>query len=145
MPDDLEFDPEDREAALERGFTQHDALMFRGKRLVPISAGTYSVLQRSGNRLISGNSTDPLGDATGFILLHSADPDERLKARSRVFAGHTSWLEYVYQYMEANPDIHADLLDSIPLFQRMFEDFSKTMTKSVSAGEGKKKSGAQVI
>jgi hypothetical protein len=143
MPEDLDFDPEDREAALERGFTQHDVLEFRGKRLVPITAGTYSVLQRSGNRLMSGGSPDPLGDAVGFILLHSADPDERLQARARVYAGQSSWLEYVYQYMEENPGIHADLLASVPLFERMFKDFSKTLTKSVSAGSGKKKSGAR--
>lgn len=143
---DLEtmLDPDDREAALERGFTQHDALEFRGKLLKPLSAATYSVLQRSGNRLLSGVSTDPFSDVAGFVLLHAADPSESKEARRKVWAGQAVWNEYVYEYLEANPDIHQDLEAAIPMFQRMIEDYAKSFTKSVSAGEGKKKSGAQV-
>ena len=141
--EDLDFDPEDRNPALERGFTQHDTLIFRGKTLRPMTVGTYSVLQRSGNKLISGGSADPFGDAVGFLLLHSADPDESKEARRKVWAGQAAWNEYVYEYMEEHPDIHEDLLAAIPMFHRMIADFTKALTKSVSALDSKKKSGAQ--
>lgn len=142
---DLEamLDPEDREAALERGFTQHDTLEFQGKPLKPLTVATYSVLQRSGNRLLTGGSTDPFGDAVAFILLHAADPKESKEARRRVWAGQASWNEYVFEYMDANPGIYDDLMDFIPVFKAMIEDFTKTLTKSISAEPGKKKSGAQ--
>jgi hypothetical protein len=137
------LDPEDRDLALERGFLDHDTLSFRGKRLIPLCLATYTVLQRSGNRLLLGNSIDPLGDAVAFLLLHSADPDDRKEARRRVYSGQAVWNEYVYNYMESNPDLMGDLVPALPMFTRMIEDFTRTLTKSVSAETGKKKSGDQ--
>jgi hypothetical protein len=141
---DAMLDPEDRDAALERGFTQHDTLEFRGKPLKPLSVATYSVLQRAGNRLVLGGSTDPFGDAMGFILIHSADPKESREARARVWAGAASWNEYVFNYLDEHPDVHEDLFAAIPMFRAMIDDFAKAVTKSVSAGDLKKKSGPQV-
>lgn len=142
MPDDdIELGPDDRDTALERGFTQHDTLSFRGKPLLPLTIATHSVLQRAGNRLVTGASEAPFADAAGFILIHSADPDENRKARSFVWKGKEVWNEYVYQYLSDNPDIHSDLMDAIPMFRKMIEDFGRTLTKSASAVDGKKKYG----
>lgn len=143
MNNDIELGPDDRDTALERGFTQHDTLSFRGKSLIPLTIATHSVLQRAGNRLVTGNSEAPFADAAGFVLIHSADPDENRKTRSFVWKGKEAWNEYVYQFLEANPDIHQDLFDAIPMFRKMIDDFTRSMTKSVGGENGKKKYGPQ--
>ena len=140
--DDIDLGPDDRDAALERGFTQHDTLTFRGKPLRPLTIATHAVLQRSGNRLVSGDSEAPFADTAGFLLIHSADEKENRTVRNIVWKGKEAWNEYIFQYLEANPDIHQDLMAAIPVFRKMIEDFGKALTKSVS-GEGKKKSGIQ--
>lgn len=142
MPEDLDLDSDDRDTALERGFTQHDTLAFRGKQLRPMTIGTYSVLQRAGNKLVTGGSDAPFADAAGFVLIHSADDSEAKEARKQVWRGREAWNEYVHEFMEADPDIAADLFEAIPTFRKMIDDFVRALTKSVSA-DGKKKSGAQ--
>jgi hypothetical protein len=142
---DTILDPDDRDAALERGFTQHDTLTFRGKRLIPLTIATYSVLQRAGNKLVTGGSDAPFADAAGFVLLHVADETENRRARSAVWRGREAWNEYVYAYLASDSTIAEDLFAAIPTFQKMVEDFVKSMTKSMSAAGVKKKSGAQAI
>lgn len=144
MPnDDLDIGPDDRDTALERGFTHHDTLEFRGKPLKPLTIATHSVLQRAGNRLVMGNSEAPFADAAGFVLIHSADPDEARRARNVVWKGKEAWNEFIYEYLDANPDISGDLMEAIPMFRRMIDDFGKALTKSVGGENGKKKYGPQ--
>jgi hypothetical protein len=135
-------DPDDREAALERGFSQHDTLRFRGKALRPLTISSWRLLQRTGNHLLQGNSDDAVGDAAGFILLHVLDEDEHRLARMYVWRGTAAWNEYIHHYLYENPDIVEDLMAAAPMLRAMVEDFTKTFTRSVSAGEAKKKSGA---
>jgi hypothetical protein len=145
MPEDLDFDPEDREAALERGFTQHDTLTFRGKRLRPLTLSSWRLLCRSGNGLVFGVKTDVIGDAAAFVLLHAFDEDEHAATRAQLWRGTAAWNEYIHKYLDSNPDLLADLNDAAPMLSQMVTDFHKAQTKSISAGEGKKKSGAPDI
>jgi hypothetical protein len=137
------LDPEDRDAALERGFTQHDTLSFRGKPLRPLTIATWRLLQRSGNQFLLGRTDDPLGDSVGFILLHSLDEEEHKKARAYVWRGTTAWNEYIHEYLDANPDIMPDVMEAAPMLRQMVQDFLNAFSKSISGAELKKKSGDQ--
>lgn len=139
---DTLLDPDDREAALERGFTQHDTLSFRGKHLRPLTISTWRLLQQTKNNFILGSMDDAIGNAVGFVLLHVLDEDEHKKVRAHVWRGPAAWNEYIHQYLEANPDVLEDIVAAAPMFRAMVEDFTKSQTRSVSAGELKKKSGA---
>lgn len=136
---DQSLDIDDREAALERAFTQHDSLMFMGEKLKPLSIATFSLMQRAGIKILGARME--IMDIAGFILLHSSDEKKNREARSAVWRGVDAWSEYVFKYLEGNPDIMEHIIANQSVFLRMLEDFVQVQTKSMSSGELKKKSG----
>lgn len=134
-------DPDDRDAALERGFTLHDTLQFRGKALRPLTLSSWRLLIQSENKLLTGGTKDPVGDAAAYMLIHVRDEDEHRNVRATIWRGMAAWNEYIHQYLDENPDILGDLTEAIPMVKKMLADFHAAQTKSVSASEHKKKSG----
>jgi hypothetical protein len=140
---DLDFGPDDREEALSRGFTQHDTLVFMGKRLRPMTAGTLDLLQKTGNRLLAGGQETPFSDIAGFALLHILDEDEHRSIRAEVWRGRASWNEYVYQFLNGTPNVEAELRDAAPAFRQIINDYTQGITRAANGSEAKKKYGPQ--
>ncbi len=144
MTEDIEFGPDDREEALRRGFTQHDTLMFMGKPLRPMTAGTLDLLQKTGNRLLAGGQETPFSDIAGFALLHIADEEQHRAVRGYVWRGKAAWNEYVYQFLNDTPHVEAELRDASPAFRQIISDYTKGITKFANGSEEvKKKCGPQ--
>jgi hypothetical protein len=144
MNDDLDFGPDDREEALQRGFTQHDTLTFMGKPLRPMTAGTLDLLQKTGNRLLAGGQETPFSDIAGFALLHISNEDEHRSIRREVWRGRESWNEYIYQFLNGTPNVEAELRDAAPAFRQIINDYTQGITKTANGAEAKKKCGHQV-
>lgn len=105
-----------------------DVLEFRGEPLAPMSAGSFALMQRTKNGLLDGNIDNSLADSAAFILMHIKDEDQSRHARRAIFSG--NWDEYVYQWMNDNPSIHVDLMESTDLIISMLNRFTATLTKS---------------
>lgn len=138
MPNDLDF-LDDRTDAQNRGFTQHDTLSFMGRALSPMTTGTLSILDQTGNKLLVGADA-PFFDAAAFVLIHQADETDARAARAAAWSGRVVWNEYVFQFMQSIPEIQAELANIGPTIKRMIEDYYKIV--AVPAGGSAKKKPA---
>jgi hypothetical protein len=139
---DLMPDPDDegREEALERGFLEGPN--FDGDPLRPVSAGTVMLMQRSGNRLFHGDTSNALADVAAFVLIHSSGVGR--EARRAIYAGDNTFDEMVFEFLD-EPGIEGKIAAFTPTITAMMEDYQKTQTVAIGGGEGAgKKSGRRI-
>jgi hypothetical protein len=140
---DLSPDPDDeRDMALERSMLD-TAPAFDGEALRPVSAGTIALMQRSGNRLFYGDSTNAMADVAAFVLLHSEETSH--EARRAIYRGDNQFDEMVFQFLDA-PKMQQKVLEFTPIIAEMMQDYIKTQTVSMGAGSeaAVKKSGRRI-
>jgi len=131
---DPELDPDEtRDIALERGFAEHDTLIFNGKAIRPVSAGSMAILQRIKNGLIFGDASNALYDAAGFLLIHT-DAEDGFRAARRAAFG-PDWSEYVINWLDATPDAHAKIQKFAPVIVRLLSDYGQSLTRSLESHE----------
>jgi hypothetical protein len=130
---DLLPDPEDdpRDASLMRAYTQHDTLAFDGKAIRPVSAGSMAIMEKVRNGLIFGDKSSLLFDTAAFVLLHT--DDEKTFRAARRAAWSNDWSEFVINWLDATPDVHAKLTAFAPAIREMMNDYGKSLTKSMEA------------
>jgi hypothetical protein len=133
---DLDMLPEpedtDRNDALERGFLEHDTIQFDGELLNPICAGTLSLLQRTNNGFLRGDTSRSLEDSAAFVLIHQKD---NIAVRRAIYAGYKGeFEEIVFEYLHTLPDAQGKLTGFADTISRMFEDYTKTLTSPMSGG-----------
>jgi hypothetical protein len=136
---DLAPDPDDddRTQALEKGLL--DVMpQFDGMSLRPVSAGTVNLMQRSGNRLFYGDTSNALADVAAFVLIHNEETS--LDARRAIYAKDDSFDEMIFQFLD-EPGIQQKITDFTPVISAMMEEYVKTQTVAMgtgTAGAGKK-------
>lgn len=140
MPEDNSFLEDDRGDAQNRAFTQHGNLSFMGIPLRPLSVGTMSLMDQTGNRLLK-RSDVPFFDAAAFVLLHQSDEQAAREARAMAWNGRIAWNEFVFEFIESKPDIAEHLVKAAPMFRQMIEDYQAILTKSLSVAGSKKNAG----
>jgi pyruvate dehydrogenase complex dehydrogenase (E1) component len=136
---DLAPDPDDegRNEALESGLLDVTP-QFDGMDLRPVSAGTVMLMQRSGNKLFYGDTSNALADVAAFVLIHSELTSH--DARRAIYAKDDSFDEMVFQFLD-EPGIQQKITDFTPVISQMMEDYVKTQTVAMgtgTAGAGKK-------
>jgi hypothetical protein len=136
---DLAPDPDDegRNDALEKGLLDVTP-QFDGMDLRPVSAGTVNLMQRSGNRLFYGDTSNALADVAAFVLIHNEETS--LDARRAIYAKDDSFDEMIFQFLD-EPGIQQKITDFTPTISAMMEDYVKTQTVAMgtgTAGAGKK-------
>jgi hypothetical protein len=136
---DLAPDPDDegRNDALEKGLLDVTP-QFDGMDLRPVSAGTVNLMQRSGNRLFYGDTTNALADVAAFVLIHNEETS--LDARRAIYAKDDSFDEMIFQFLD-EPGIQQKITDFTPTISAMMEEYVKTQTVAMgtgTAGAGKK-------
>jgi len=136
---DLAPDPDDddRTQALEKGLLDVTP-QFDGMDLRPVSAGTVMLMQRSGNRLFYGDTTNALADVAAFVLIHNEETSR--EARRAIYANDTSFDEMVFQFLD-DVGIQQKITDFTPVISAMMEEYVKTQTVAMgtgTAGAGKK-------
>jgi hypothetical protein len=139
---DLAPDPDDnRDLALERSLA--DSVSFDGLPLRSVSAGTIALLQRSGNKLFFGDTSNFLCDIAGFIILHS-DPFFAAEARKAIYRNDGSFDEMVFEFLD-QPGIQEKITAFSPTLKQMLDDYTSTQTVSLGGGTGDapKKSGSR--
>jgi hypothetical protein len=136
---DLAPDPDDddRTQALEKGLLDVTP-QFDGMDLRPVSAGTVNLMQRSGNQLFYGDTSNALADVAAFVLIHNEETSR--DARRAIYAKDFSFDEMVFQFLD-EPGIQQKITDFTPVISQMMEDYVKTQTVAMgtgTAGAGKK-------
>jgi len=136
---DLAPDPDDegRNEALESGLLDVTP-QFDGMDLRPVSAGTVNLMQRSGNRLFYGDTSNALADVAAFVLIHNEETS--LDARRAIYAKDDSFDEMIFQFLD-EPGIQQKITDFTPVISAMMEEYVKTQTVAMgtgTAGAGKK-------
>jgi hypothetical protein len=136
---DLAPDPdESRDLSLERSLA--DSVSFDGMPLRSVSAGTIALLQRSGNRLFFGDTSNFLCDIAGFLILHS-DPDFAAEARKAIYRNDGSFDEMIFDFLD-RPDIQGKITTFSPTLKQMLDDYTATQTVTLGGtGEAGKKNG----
>ena len=135
-------DDDDRTQALEKGLLDVTP-QFDGMDLRPVSAGTVMLMQRSGNRLFYGDTSNALADVAAFVLIHNEETSR--EARRAIYANDTSFDEMVFQFLD-DVGIQQKITDFTPVISAMMEEYVKTQTVALGAGMegGGKKSGHRI-
>jgi hypothetical protein len=141
---DLAPDPDDegRNDALEKGLLDVTP-QFDGMDLRPVSAGTVNLMQRSGNQLFYGDTSNALADVAAFVLIHNEETS--LDARRAIYAKDDSFDEMIFQFLD-EPGIQQKITDFTPTISAMMEEYVKTQTVAMGTGQAGagKKSGPRI-
>lgn len=141
MPENLDFLEDDRAGAQSRGFTQHDTLSFKGKKIAPPTLATLLLLEESNNRIYTRAGRAGLADVAGWILIHIDDEEISRPARYAISQGRFAWMEHIQKFLKDNPTFMQDVSNMLPELQKMASDLSAIQTKAVGGGGAKKKHG----
>jgi len=106
-----------------------------GAPLLPLTLGTYMLLVKSGNRLVQGDSSNPLEDIAGWILVHSAQT--QTIARAAIHAGKFSLLaeQFLTNLTESGGKLD-DILPVANLITVQIGAIAETSTEDLPGTDG---------
>ena len=117
------------ELSQERGALLHDKMVFEGKPIRPISAGSMALLERTKNGIIFGDATSILFDSAAFVLLHTDDERTFAPCVRAIFDG--KWPQMVIDWLDRTKDAQTKLTDFVPQIVQLRKDYAAALTRQV--------------
>lgn len=125
-------DPEDaeRDLHLEKGLLS-ECETVEGIELQPITGGTMALLQRSGNKLIWGETDNIFFDVAGFVLLHSKDTAKQARAAIYANAKTNAFDEMIFEFLDGMENSGERIAKLAEHVSNALRDYYSTETQQI--------------
>jgi hypothetical protein len=107
--------------------------------MLSLSAGSFAVLQASGNKLIFGDTSRFLIDAVGFHLLHNRETRE--DTITAFLKGQSEAAKYIMRWMDEHPESVNQVGEIGAQIAVSMETYTRTLTTSKGSDQPGNASG----